>query len=138
MSNTININSNSNGFDGIKVAFATNDNENIDAHFGSAQKFIVYNIGLQGCEVDKFIHTKEQKSKDGDKTANIVTALHGVDIVYFLDIGPVAAAKVINNKIFPIKYKEIVSIESELEKLKSMLSTNPPPFIKKIVSSKAS
>jgi len=127
MNNTIN---------GIKVAFATNDNENIDAHFGSCQKFVVYNITSSSYEVDKFIHTKEQKSKDGDKTANIVTALQGVDIVYFLDIGPVAAAKVINNKIFPIKYKEIISIESELEKLKSMLSTNPPPFIKKIIESK--
>lgn len=137
MNSTITVNSKSNLADGIKVAFATNDNENIDAHFGSCQKFVVYNISNDGYEVDRFIHTKEEKSKEGDKTANIVNALFGIDIVYFLDIGPVAAAKVINNKIFPIKYKEIVSIETELEKLQGMLNTNPPPFIKKILESKA-
>ncbi len=59
-----------------------------------------------------------------------------MDIVYFLDIGPIAAAKVINKKIFPIKYKEVVSIDTELEKIKHMLNTNPPPFIKKIIQSK--
>jgi nitrogen fixation protein NifX len=31
----------------------------------------------------------------------------------------------------------VVSIEEELEKLKSMLGTNPPPFIKKIIEKRA-
>lgn len=136
MSSVIEINSKSGDLRGIQVAFATNDNENIDAHFGSCQKFVVYSIASSGYDVAKIIHTKEEKSKDGDKTANIIAALEGIDIVYFLDIGPIAAAKVINKKIFPIKYKEIISIQSELVKLQTMLGANPPPFIKKIMDQK--
>jgi nitrogen fixation protein NifX len=52
--------------------------------------------------------------------------------MYCIDIGPVAAAKVVNSKIFPIKYKTVVSIAEELAKLSDMLSSNPPPFIKKM------
>lgn len=121
---------------GLKVAFATNDMQNIDAHFGSCQKFAVYDVSKEDNQMSGIIHTKEEKDKEGDKTANIINALKGIDIVYFLDIGPIAAAKVINNKIFPIKYKEVVSIEQEVNKLSSMLRSNPPPFIKKIVAAK--
>ncbi|MDY0320804.1 MAG: nitrogen fixation protein NifX [Arcobacteraceae bacterium] len=121
---------------GLKVAFATNDMQNIDAHFGSCQKFAVYDVSKEDNQMSGIIHTKEEKDKEGDKTANIINALKGIDIVYFLDIGPIAAAKVINNKIFPIKYKEVVSIEQEVNKLSSMLGSNPPPFIKKIVAAK--
>jgi nitrogen fixation protein NifX len=74
------------------------------------------------------IHTK-----DTDET---IAKLHGVDIVYFVDIGAIAAAKVINSGIFPIKYKDIINIDSEIDKLKEMLGTNPPPFIKKIIEKK--
>lgn len=114
----------------IKVAFATNDNENIDAHFGSAKQFNIYNISKDNYTVVSIIKIEE---KDTDNT---IALLKGSDIVYFLDIGPTAAAKIINKGIFPIKYKEVVSIEDELKKMVNMLNTNPPPFIKKILEKK--
>jgi len=115
----------------IKVAFATNDNENIDAHFGGAKQFNVYNISKDDNEISTII---KMETKDMDKT---ISLLKGVDIVYFVNIGPTAAAKIINNGIFPIKYKEIVSIDEEVTKLSKMLDNNPPPFIKKILEKKA-
>lgn len=114
----------------IKVAFATNDAENIDAHFGSAKEFHVYTISTEGYEVVSIIKIE---TKDTDKT---VALLAGIDIVYFVNIGPTAAAKIIRKGVFPIKYKEVVGIEQELEKLKDMLGENPPPFIKKIIEKK--
>ena len=114
----------------IIVAFATNDDENIDAHFGSAKKFHVYTISVDDYEISRIIKID---TKDTDKT---VALLEGIDIVYFVNIGPIAAAKTIRSGIFPIKYKEVVGIEDELEKLKTMLGTNPPPFIKKIIAKK--
>lgn len=114
----------------LKVAFATSDLENIDAHFGSAKQFAVYDVTKDDyttCEIIKI------ETKDTDAT---VALLEGIDIVYFINIGPTAAAKIINKGIFPIKYKEIVTIEDELKKLISMLNTNPPPFIKKIIAKK--
>jgi nitrogen fixation protein NifX len=130
MSSTIKITSANNNIGSIKVAFATNDNENIDAHFGSAKQFNIYDISKDECEISTIIKIEE---KDVDKTIDL---LSGVDIVYFVNIGPTAAAKIINKGIFPIKYKEIVSIDEEVKKLTSMLNENPPPFIKKIIDKK--
>ncbi len=120
---------NNNGF--IQVAFATTNLEDIDAHFGSAKRFYLFDVSKEQYTAVKIIEIKE---KDTDLT---VSSLAGVDIVYFVDIGPAAAAKLINNGIFPIKYKEIIKIEDELNKLTKMLGTNPPPFIKKIIEKKA-
>lgn len=121
---------------GIVVAFATSDLENIDAHFGSTKQFAIYRVDKNGYETIKIIKTNKDELGEGNKTDKIIEALSGVDIVYFLDIGATAAAKVINKKIFPIKYKEIIKIDDELEKLSKMLSSNPPPFIKKIIEKK--
>ncbi|QOP40709.1 nitrogen fixation protein NifX [Sulfurimonas marina] len=131
MASTITVTSNVGGVGTIRVAFATNDNENIDAHFGSAKQFNVYDISSEGFDISTIIKID---SKDTDKT---VALLDKCDIVYFVNIGPTAAAKIINSGVFPIKYKEIVSIDEELKKIVSMLGTNPPPFIKKIIEKKA-
>ena len=117
----------------LKVAFFTNDLKNIDAHFGSAPQFAVYDVDSEGFSLFEVVPTGEEK------TEGRVEMLQdsGVDILYCVEIGPAAAAKVVNSKIFPIKYKEVVSIETELTKLSSMMATNPPPFIKKILEARA-
>lgn len=114
----------------LRVAFATSDLENIDSHFGSAKQFAVYEISKSSttvCEIKKVLE------KDTDKTVDL---LKDIDIVYFTNVGAIAAAKLINNGIFTIKYKEVVAIEEEVNKLKDMLNSNPPPFIKKIIEKK--
>jgi nitrogen fixation protein NifX len=131
MSSTIQVTSNTVSSGTIRVAFATNDNENVDAHFGSAKQFNIYDISKDGFEISTIIKIED---KDTDKT---VALLAGNDIVYFVNIGPTAAAKIINKGIFPIKYKEVISIDEELKKLVAMLNDNPPPFIKKIIDKKA-
>lgn len=127
---SIKITSNSSSEGMIKVAFATKDLENIDSHFGSAKQFAVYEISktdVNVCEIKKVVE------KDTDKT---VALLNDIDIVYFTNVGAIAAAKLINNGIFTIKYKEEVAIEDEVKKLQEMLNSNPPPFIKKIIEKK--
>jgi nitrogen fixation protein NifX len=131
MASTIKITSNTENPGTIRVAFATNDNENIDAHFGSAEQFNVYDISSEGFDISTIIKI------DTKDTDNTVSLLKDCDIVYFVNIGPTAAAKIINSGVFPIKYKEVVSIDEELKKLVGMLGTNPPPFIKKIIEKKA-
>ena len=114
----------------IKVAFFTNDLKNINAHFGSADQFAVYDVEAKNYSLSKVVST------EGERTDGRIELLSGVDIVYCTEIGPAAAARVVNSKIFPIKYKDVVSIEDELIKLSQMLSTNPPPFIKKIIEAR--
>lgn len=127
---SIKIKSNEPSTGNLKVAFATSDLENIDSHFGSAKQFSVYEIGKDLTSICEIIKIED---KDTDKTIEL---LKDIDIVYFTNIGATAAAKIINSGIFPIKYKESVSIEEEIKKLRNMLNTNPPPFIKKIIERK--
>jgi nitrogen fixation protein NifX len=117
----------------IKVAFLTNDLENIDAHFGSAEHFALYNFGENSFNLCKIISANDIKT---DRRIEMLKDEH-VDIMYCVEIGPAAAAKVVNNKIFPIKYKTTVSIAEELAKISNMLATNPPPFIKKMQAKRA-
>jgi nitrogen fixation protein NifX len=131
MSSTIKIVSNDEKLGSIRVAFATNDNENIDAHFGSAKQFNIYDISSDGYLMSSIIKIM---SKDTDTTVGL---LQGTDIVYFVNIGPTAAAKIISSGVFPIKYKEVISIDDELNKIVKMINENPPPFIKKIIEKKA-
>jgi nitrogen fixation protein NifX len=131
MGSTIKVTSKDSGTGSIRVAFATNDNENIDAHFGSAKQFNIYDISPDSYEISTIIKIEE---KDVDKT---ITLLENVDIVYFVNIGATAAAKIINSGIFPIKYKEVVGIDEEINKLTTMLNGQPAPFIKKILAKKA-
>ena len=114
----------------LRVAFATTNLEDIDAHFGSTKQFYVYEISKNDFVASKIIQITE---KNTDLT---VQSLAGIDIVYFSDIGPAAAAKIINSGIFPIKYKDVVTIEEEVMKIQHMLGSNPPPFIKKIIEKK--
>ncbi len=114
----------------LRVAFATSDLENIDSHFGSAKQFAVYEITKNDISLGEI---KKVLEKDTDKTVDL---LKDIDIVYFTNVGAIAAAKLINNGIFTIKYKEVVAIEEEVNKLKDMLNSNPPPFIKKIIEKK--
>ncbi|QOY53132.1 nitrogen fixation protein NifX [Candidatus Sulfurimonas baltica] len=131
MNSTIKVTSADNSLGSIRVAFATNDNEHVDAHFGSTKQFNIYDVNSDDFEISTIIKIT---TKDTDQT---VASLEGCDIVYFLNIGPTAAAKVIRKGIFPIKYKEIISIDEELNKLVNMLNENPPPFIKKIIEKKS-
>ncbi|AFL68307.1 NifB/NifX family molybdenum-iron cluster-binding protein [Sulfurospirillum barnesii] len=113
----------------IKVAFFTNDLKTIDAHFGSSEQFMVYDVDTNGSTLLGVVLTGEER------TEGRVALLQeeGIDMLYCIEIGPAAAAKVVNSKIFPMKYKTAVSIEEELEKLSTMLGSNPPPFIQKII-----
>ncbi|MDR2080556.1 MAG: dinitrogenase iron-molybdenum cofactor biosynthesis protein [Campylobacteraceae bacterium] len=117
----------------ITVAFLTNDLRSIDAHFGSAEYLAVYGIDTNEVKLIKVAKFNDERTEGRIETLK----KSGVDIVYCVEIGPAAAAKVVNNHIFPIKYKEAVNMASELVKLQNMLSTNPPPFIKKIQSQRA-
>ena len=116
----------------VKVAFFTNDLKNINAHFGSGEQFAVYDVGSEGFTLSGVIPTGEERTEG----RVVLLQNEHVDIMYCVEIGPAAAAKVVNSKIFPIKYKEVVSIETELNKLKTMIATNPPPFIKKILEAR--
>lgn len=117
----------------LKVAFATKDMEEVNAHFGGAKEFVVYNVSKDGYEISEVIKTDTSELEDDDKTDFRVRALKGINIMYCESIGGTAAAKVIRAGINPMKASDGTLIEDLLKNLVTMINGNPPPWIKNII-----
>jgi len=126
-----NTNSSTNG---IKVAFATKDMQTINAHFGGAKEFVVYEVSKEGFTLNGVIKTDTSDLSGDDKTDFKVKALESVNIMYCESIGGTAAAKVIRAGIHPMKVQEPTLIETILNDLIKMINGNPPPWVKRIMN----
>jgi len=129
----------------MKVAFATTDGINVDEHFGRSGRFAVYDISLEG-----YSFIEERKFADGRDTVveetrgnevehdNImqkkVESLTDCKIIFFTNIGAPSAARLVNKGLMPIKVKEVVAIEQELQKLLETVKNSPPPWLKRAIS----
>ncbi len=118
----------------MKVAFASKDMETINAHFGGAKEFVVYDLSKDGFALSGVIKTDTSKLNGDDKTDYKVKALKGINIMYCESIGGTAAAKVIRGGINPMKVQEPRKIEDVLKELVTMINGNPPPWVKKIMN----
>ena len=130
----ITVESSENMENSMKVAFATKDLETINAHFGGAKEFVVYNVSKDGFALEGVIKTDTSELNGDAKTEFKVEALKGINIMYVESIGGTAAAKVIRAGINPMKVQEPRSIEEVLKELIEMINTNPPPWVKRIMN----
>jgi nitrogen fixation protein NifX len=116
----------------MKIAFLTEDKQRVDAHFGWGRYMAFYEIDAMGYQ---YIDTIEfpPASEDGneDKITPRLAALQDCTIVYVADIGGMAAARVVANKVHPIKVKQPEPIMDLLDALQQVLSRTPPPWLRK-------
>jgi nitrogen fixation protein NifX len=117
----------------MKVAFATQDQQRVDAHFGWARHLAVYEISPQGYRFVQDFGFGEDLAEDGneDKLAPKLQALHDCAIVYVAAIGGSAAARVVASKIHPVKVNQPEPILDILDKLQEVLAGTPPPWLRK-------
>ena len=125
----------------IRVAIATQDLKNLNAHFGSAKKFAVYDVTTTGwtmVETVAFDTVSDEQGKhanDGDdRITPKVEALKGCHLLFCLAIGGPSAAKVVAAKIHPIKMPQVQSLDAVLERTRVMLNGAPPPWLRKVLS----
>ncbi len=124
----------------MKIAFTTSDNVHINAHFGSASKIDVYNADTTGYEFVETLRFDGNLSEDGneDKLQPKIAALHDCTIVYVSTIGGSAAARLIKQKITPVKAQsEEQEIAEVLTKLVTTLNGNPPPWLRKALQQRS-
>ena len=120
----------------MKIAFATQDKERVDAHFGWAKSIVVYNVTPEGHSfVESFdFGDKLEEDGDEDKLAPKLEAIKDVAILYVAAIGGSGAARVVAMKIHPIKVPQPESIAEILEKLQTVLQGTPPPWLRKALA----
>ncbi|AFV03030.1 Nitrogenase FeMo-cofactor carrier protein NifX [Dehalobacter sp. UNSWDHB] len=112
------------------VAFATTGGEKINAHFGLATSFAVYNVTSVSSEFVQMINLPEQVLED-DKIEVRAEMLKECTVVYCTHIGGPAAARLVQSSIQPLKAVEGTPIESELQRLENMIKETPPPWLRK-------
>ncbi|MGG6270883.1 nitrogen fixation protein NifX [Leptolyngbya sp. AN03gr2] len=123
----------------MKIAFTTNDQVHINAHFGWAKKIDVYEISDEGYEFLETLKFEGDLKEDGneDKLAPKLEALEDCTIVYVSSIGGSAAARLIKKRITPVKARsEEEEINEVLTKLVQTLKGNPPPWLRKALQQK--
>ena len=117
----------------MKIAFATEDLKRVDAHFGWARNIMVYDLTDNGCSLVKtyiFDGTLEEDGNE-DKITPKLEAIKDCAIVYVADIGGPAAARIVANRIHPVKAKNQEPIDEILDKVKEVLKGVPPPWLRK-------
>ena len=124
----------------MKIAFATQDKESVNAHFGWAKHIVVYEISPTGHSfVQSFdFGDKLQEDGDEDKLAPKLEAIHDCAILYVAAIGGSGAARVVASKIHPIKVPQPEPIAEILDKLQAVLQGTPPPWLRKALQKDAS
>ncbi len=117
----------------MKVAFATQDQQRVDAHFGWARHLAVYEIDGSGYKFVQDFGFGEDLAEDGneDKLSPKLAAIADCAIVYVAAIGGSAAARVVASKIHPVKVNQPEPILDILDKLQEVLKGTPPPWLRK-------
>lgn len=117
----------------MKIAFATQDQQRVDAHFGWAKHLAVYEIDANGYKFVQDFTFGDDLAEDGneDKLAPKLDAIGDCAIVYVAAIGGSAAARVVASKIHPVKVASPEAILDVLDKLQEVLKGTPPPWLRK-------
>lgn len=120
----------------MKVAFATQDMQRVDAHFGWARNIAIYDVSPQGHRFIEAMQFDGDLLEDGseDKLGPKLNAIENCAILYVAAIGGSAAARVVAKNIHPIKMSQPEEIGGILVKLEEVLKGSPPPWLRKALN----
>jgi nitrogen fixation protein NifX len=125
----------------LRIAIATEDLKSLNAHFGSARRFAVYDVTptesrfVEAVSFTDVSNESGSHQRDGDdKIGPKVEALTGCHLLFVLAIGGPAAARVVNAHIHPVKLPKPETIETIISRVQTMMSGNPPPWLRKVMS----
>ncbi|CAJ0874944.1 hypothetical protein AMST5_02648 [freshwater sediment metagenome] len=120
----------------MKVAFATQDLERVDAHFGWAKNIAIYDLTADSYSFVESVAFAGDLQEDGneDKLQPKLEAIRDCSILYIAAIGGSGAARVVAQNIHPMKVPQPEKITDLLDKLQVVLRGNPPPWLRKVMS----
>ncbi len=126
---------------GLKIAFATQDMRHVDAHFGSARSIAIYEVGaddyrfIEAVQFDAVSGENGRHPDEGDDRVGAkIAAIKGCAMLFSLAIGGAAAARVVNNRIYPLKLPAPEAITDVIRRVQTMLRGSPPPWLRKLMN----
>lgn len=118
--------------DSIRVAVASNNEEELDGHFGSCLHYLIYQVSAEEIRLIDIRSASEAYLSD-DKNGFRVNLIRDCHILYIVSVGGPAAAKVVQAGIYPMKKLEGGEAREVLGELQKALSTTPPPWLAKVM-----
>jgi nitrogen fixation protein NifX len=118
----------------MKIAFTSKTGEMIDMHFGQADSFHVWEVGPEEAHFLETVTVGEHGSDEEDRISARANILADCAVVYTMQIGGPAAAKLIARKIHPMKTNVEVGLKESIERIQEVLKGNPPPWLRKAMN----
>ena len=119
----------------IRVAIASNTEENLDGHFGSSERFLIYQVSPADMRLIAVRPTLEADAAE-DRNAARAALINDCQLVYVQSIGGPAAAKVVRAGVHPVKLPKGGPARETLMRLQASLRT-PPPWLARIMGVEA-
>jgi nitrogen fixation protein NifX len=119
----------------LRVAVASNTDENLDGHFGSALRFLIYQLSKDEIRLVAVRPTLEADLAE-DKNAARSALINDCQVVYVQSVGGPAAAKIVRAGVHPIKHPQTGPAREAIARLQSVLDA-PPPWLAKILGVEA-
>lgn len=116
----------------IRIACASNSSENLDGHFGSCKRFLIYQVSH---DENRLVDVRLIKScaPDQDKNVYRTSLIDDCQLLYVVSIGGPAAAKVVRAGLHPVKYPGGGSTRERMQELQKVLGETAPPWLAKVM-----
>ncbi|MDJ0707417.1 MAG: dinitrogenase iron-molybdenum cofactor biosynthesis protein [Leptolyngbyaceae cyanobacterium MO_188.B28] len=116
----------------LRVAVASNSQEQLDGHFGSCLRYLIYQLSAEEIKLIDIRSAVEADLSD-DKNGFRVNLIEDCHVLFIVSVGGPAAAKVIRAGIYPMKKDEGGTAREILGELQTVMSSSPPPWLAKII-----
>ncbi|MBK1735131.1 hypothetical protein CKO15_07490 [Halorhodospira abdelmalekii] len=123
------------GVASIRVACASNTAAQLDGHFGSCARFLVYQV-MPGEARLVDVRSAAQAGVGvarTEKSAARAAVVDDCQILYCCSIGPGAAAKVVRAGLMPVKRGDGGDAGVLMAELAEVLAQRPPPWLAKLL-----
>ncbi|MBJ6611864.1 MAG: hypothetical protein JG718_16010 [Candidatus Thiothrix moscowensis] len=119
----------------IRVACASNSGELLNGHFGSCERFLVYQVSQAEYRLVDVREVGDDEAEE-DKNAYRASLILDCQVLFIASVGGPAAAKIVKKGIHPIKQPTVVPTSELLVKLQTALQS-PPPWLGKVMGKDA-
>ena len=113
----------------VRVACASNKGEMLDGHFGSARRFLIYQVSPGELRLVDVRDADDTGAED--RNAHRAQLIRDCQVLFVASIGGPAAAKVVKADVHPIRYPNGGSARERVEALQEALGNKAPPWLAK-------
>jgi nitrogen fixation protein NifX len=118
----------------IRVGVASNDGELLNGHFGSASRYLIYQVSSSEARLIA-VRSAALADRSSDKNAFRVSLIADCRILYVVHVGGPAAAKVIKADIHLIQVPEGGLAREVLQRIQQVIGgRSAPPWLRKALA----